>query len=448
MTVTFDQAATAFPQSIEVVEGSLAIDDPAGTSERLAGLGLSPEHPRWIGDVLIDESALVYPDSAWLESAFTPVDKALPIGPLATFQGGVDRYPDIVPDDFFDPLWTPSDEDPGSGIHCLTQIAELSLLTLPDLYSPFPLAPPQKLEVPISLAGAEFARCVHLVQEPTKPEPPPADLVGLRLDPSIPADLEAITTLQSRVVEFADQMRSFVALLDVPPKLTERRILRWRARFDSTYAACYHPWLFTVRRDDGRNVRIALPPSSTAAGLIAAIENSSGIAHGPANEIASQIVDVFDTVPAALHDELHPLGINVNLLERHGVRLTAARTMSSDPDYRQLSVRRLMVMLRRALEQQMQWAVFEPNNSSLQAELRQLLRVYLRQLLRAGAFSGATEEESFFVRCDASNNPPRLADVGQLLVEIGVAPSEPLEFLVLRLARDGDGSLTTTEARG
>ena len=77
-----------------------------------------------------------------------------------------------------------------------------------------------------------------------------------------------------------------------------------------------------------------------------------------------------------------------------------------------------------------------------------MLNVYLRQLFTAGAFRGATEDESFFVRCDDSNNPQRIADLGQLLVEIGVAPAEPLEFIVLRLSRDADGSRTATEARG
>src|SRR2546430_860305 len=77
-----------------------------------------------------------------------------------------------------------------------------------------------------------------------------------------------------------------------------------------------------------------------------------------------------------------------------------------------------------------------------------LLNVSLRQLFTAGAFRGSTEDDSFFVRCDDTNNPQRIAALGQLLVEVGVAPAEPLEFIVLRLSRDADGSLTATEARG
>lgn len=452
--ITFDRAASALPRTIEIVEAALDIDDGAGRPERHERLGLLPQHPRWMATILATESALVYADNSWVDSALTPDDLTLATDPLVSPPFGTvddrgvdDRYRDITPEDFFDPLWTLGDEEPGNGIHALSQLSDLSLLVAPDLYSPFPLVEPRRLRLPVSLAGPAFTHCVDLPAPPVAPEPPPADLVNLRLDPAIPEDLERITTLQTRVVDFADQIRSFVVLLDVPPGLTQRRILNWRSRFQSSYAAAYHPWLVVVRQDDQRNTRVPLPPSAAAAGIIAQVENTFGVPHGPANVIAAQVLDVRETVSPARHDELHPLGINVYLLERDGVRLTAARTLSSDPDFRQLSVRRLLVLIRRTLERQMQWVVFEPNNSALRAELRQLLRVYLRQLLTAGAFRGATEDESFFVRCDDGNNPRRIADLGQLLVEVGVAPAEPLEFIVLRLSRDADGSLTATEAR-
>src|SRR5262249_14200726 len=152
----------------------------------------------------------------------------------------------------------------------------------------------RKLQIPRSLAGPAFARCVDLPDPVVAPEPPPSDLVKLRLDPSIPEDLETITTLQLRLVAFAEQMRSFVVLLDVPPLLTGRRILRWRGRFQSSYAAAYHPWIFVVRTDDERNTRIPLTPSATAAGIIAQVENASGLPHGPANVIAARVLDVFE----------------------------------------------------------------------------------------------------------------------------------------------------------
>src|SRR5262249_42737851 len=158
-------------------------------------------------------------------------------------------------------------------------------------------------------------------------------------------------------------------------------------------------------RDDNRDALIHLPPSAVAAGIIAKQEFTFGVPHGPANVIGAEVVDVDDLVSPTRHDELHPEGINVYLSERDGIRLTAARTLSREVTFRQLSVRRLVTMIRRALEQQMQWTVFEPNGAALRTEVELVLKNYLRQLFALGAFRGATEEEAFYVRCDQTNNP-------------------------------------------
>ena len=175
--------------------------------------------------------------------------------------------------------------------------------------------------------------------------------------------------------------------------------------------------------------------------MIAQTEFLFGIPHGPANRILAGAVDVSDRLSPARHDELHPLGINVMLRERDGILLSAARTMSSDSQYRQLSVRRLMLMLIRTLDREMQWTVFEPNNNALRREIVQLLRGFLRRLFDAGAFAPASPEQAYFVRCDETLNPSYVTDAGRLIVEIGVAPAEPIEFIVLRIERSGDGSL-------
>ena len=158
--------------------------------------------------------------------------------------------------------------------------------------------------------------------------------------------------------------------------------------------------------------------------------------------LAAGVVAVDLAVPRAEHDVLHPEGINVFLPTRDGVLLGAARTLATDSDYRQLSVVRLVLMLKRALERQMQWVVFEPNDRPLRAELEIMVANFLRRLYRQGAFRGATETEAFFVRCGDDLNPPYVADAGQLICEIGIAPSEPVEFILLRLTRSGEGAIT------
>lgn len=421
---------------VEIVEATLELSDGAAV-ERHGALGLDPDHPRWLARVVHQESSLAEPRADWIAAPLRVEDPALPPYRIAAFEGGRDDYAAIVPEDFFDAGWVPGDECAGAGIHALVGLPDLAAVCVPDLYSPGPIVEPDDVTPPAPRCGPTFERSSAAPRTPPR-APPPVDLGGLRLDPAL--DLDAIASLQRRVVELAEQ-QGFVALLDVPPGLGQRQILRWRGAFSSAYAAAYHPWLRVARADDARDALLRVPPSAVAAGIIAQRELAFGIPHGAANVVAAGVVDVDDRVSPARHDELHPAAINVFLRERDGVRLSAARTLGRDPAYRQLSVRRLVLMLRRTLDQQMQWAAFEPNGPALRRDLRHMLVAYLRELWRANAFSGATEEEAFFVRCDDDLNPRRVSDAGRLVCEIGIAPAEPLEFIVLRIERGGDGTL-------
>ncbi|WP_437640272.1 phage tail sheath family protein [Sorangium sp. So ce854] len=434
-----DEPLASAPATAEVVEGALAVDDGDGRAELHERLGLSSLHPRWLAAVLHAESFLVYPDAAWIGAELDAGDPLLAPLSSRSLGGGVDRYADVVADDFFG-AWTPGDPAPGAGVHALLGLPDVASVCAPDLYAPDEVAAPDAPAAPAPTAGPTFERCAPRLAV-AAPVPPPPSLDGLRLDPEVPDELAEIVRQQQRLVEVAEASQAFVALLDVPPRLHHRQILRWRESFRSSYAAAYHPWLRASRADDRRGGLVLVNPSAVAAGVIAQRELRSGVPYGPANVLAAGVVDVADVVSPRHHDELHPAGINVFLRERDGVRLAAARTLSRDPAYRQLSVRRLIILLRRTLDQQMQWAVFEPNNASLRADVRHLLHAYLRQLYRADAFQGATEDEAFFVRCDDALNPQRVVDAGQLVIEVGVAPAEPLEFLMLRVTRDGDGTL-------
>ncbi|EAR22014.1 phage tail sheath C-terminal domain-containing protein [Nitrococcus mobilis] len=440
LRITLDQPLVEGPEAAEIVEGVLTVDDGDGRVEHHERLGLSSSHPRWLAAVLTLESELLLPGASWVDGHIVPDSPDLTAAEAEEFKGGEDYYPEIVPDDFLDRDWTLGDEQPGAGVHALVQLPDLASVVVPDLYVPEPLPTTEAVLEEPSLAGPRFELCVD-PPLPGEQESAPPELSGLLRDPRLPGELEEIISLQARLVELAGTLRRFLVLLDVPPGLGQRQIMRWRARFRSSFAAAYHPWLRIARADDRRDALLSLNPAAVAAGIIANQERLFGLSHGPANAMATGVVDVLDRVSPARHDELHLLGINVYLRERDGVRLTAARTLSRDLRYRQLSVCRLLLMLRRTLEQQTHWMVFEPNGPRLWADVRNLLRLFLRQLYQAGAFTGATEEEAFFVRCSAETNPPRVVDAGQMVAEIGVALSEPIEFIVLRLNRGDDGTL-------
>ncbi len=440
---SLSRALSGVLKNAELVEAEMVVDDGHGRREYHEQLALSPLHPRFVATVLCHESTLVWPTEDWLDADLTP-DPALPIlgEDLVPFDGGKDRYGDITPEDFFDRGWDPLSGDDGDGVTALAGNDEIATLVVPDLYHPETLEPPMQEPATTDPGHADFERCgVSPPESPTEFDTDAPVLAKLLLDPRLPDDLESIGGYQRRLVRFCETLRNFVVLLDVPPGLHHQQILGWRARVSSSHAAVYHPWLrlAQVARGGQAVLPVRLNPSAVAAGFIARSELRQGLSHAPANLIAAGVVDVEQRVSPSHHDQLHPKGINVFLHERDGVRLTAARTLSSDPRLRQLTVRRLMMMLRRTLGRQMQWATFEPNGPRLRAEIRARVRDLLRELFRAGAFRGNSEEEAFFVRCDETNNPRVSTDRGMLLCEIGVAPSEPLEFIVLELTRDGDG---------
>lgn len=450
---TLRVSVATMPEAVEVIEGILLIDDGDGRRERHTGLGLSPLHPRWMATVLCDESALVYPHPIWAGDVLVPQDTnrmprspvlpALEAGVSAQFSGGADGYEKLTPSDFFDEGWDALTGEPGEGVHALAWLSDLVTVVVPDLYVPEPLpeAPPG---VPAPASPAVFARCETPLPPPVPVAPAPA-LPRLRLDPR--TQIDEILGLQRKLIALAETCREFMVLLDVPPALSHRQILAWRAELHSSFAAAYHGWLRVsgVAGDRDRVTPVLLNPSAAAAGIIARSELSLGIAHGPANALVVGAIDVEGAVSPTRHAELHQAGINVYLRERDGVRLTGARTLAgtgSERSLRQLSVKRLMIMLRRLLARATQWAVFEPGTPGLAAELGSQIRNELRHLYRGGAFRGASEDQAFFVHYGDTVNTPQTRDAGQVVVEVGVAPAEPLEFLVLRVARLDDGSLS------
>lgn len=446
---TPDTAVHPVDVDVDIVAATVTITDSDPTmprQERLSDLGLRRGHPRFAGDVLAAESRLVVPVGTWPDRLLPPdtlLSSAIS-GPVPGFPG-VDRWTSIGADSFLGSTMpemllvggdaSPDDAPPVYGVDRMSLVAEIGLLSVPDLLwrtvVPHPVV---ELETPPR--PPHFAPCVP-DPPPVVYRTPPPDVV--RLDAS--TELAEVVRRQLHVVAVADRQRRFVALLDVPERLPVRAVARWRASFDSSYAAAYHPWLGVVRPEDPSRQAVLVPPSAFAAGIVADRERRLGIAWGPANELAAGAVTAAEVITDALADELHLLDIDTFRAERDGFRLSAAHTLSRDPDYWQLNVRRLMTMLRLVLERQAQWIVFEPHTEQLRRALRGTLVQLLRDLFRGGAFAGATEQESFFVRCDESLNPAWSQGLGRLVAEVGVAPSQPLEFLVLRISQDTDGAV-------
>ena len=250
---------------------------------------------------------------------------------------------------------------------------------------------------------------------------------------------------QQAMIAQCETLRDRFALLDPPltpqgDNLDTSGIVGWRARFDTAFAALYYPWLRV--RDPlapGAAQGRLVPPSGHLAGIYAATDLSVGVFRPPANRALAFVDDVAAIVDDALQGAMNPRGINViRAFPGRGVRVYGARTMSSQSAWRYVNVRRLMSMLAVALQDGLQWAVFEPNDDQLRMGLRLSITGLLDGLWRQGAFLGDQPDAAYHVRCDETTTPPEAQANGQVIAEVGVAPTVPYEFIVLRLGLTSD----------
>jgi|SRR5215204_1526886 len=191
--------------------------------------------------------------------------------------------------------------------------------------------------------------------------------------------------------------------------------------------ALYYPWLKT---GGGRLV----PPSGHVAGIYARTDAKVGVHKAPANEEVFGVFDLEVGVNAPMQDGLNPQGVNcLRAFAGRGIRVWGARTLSRDESWRYVNVRRLFLTVGRWIDFNMPWASYEPNEPRLWVRIQRELGAYLRGLWNLGALVGQTPEQAFYVRCDAETNPPELRETGQAVTEIGIAPSSPAEFVVVRI---------------
>jgi phage tail sheath protein FI len=211
---------------------------------------------------------------------------------------------------------------------------------------------------------------------------------------------------------------------------------------NSKYGALYTPWIVVF--DPRNGGRIEIPPSGAVAGIYARSDGTRGVHKAPAGITDGKFrtaLDVVKDFTDADQAKLNPKGINV-IRKKKGIGNVAwgARTVSTDPEWRYLNVRRLFLFLEKSIENATKWVVFEPNDKALWKSITRNVSAFLRIQWMNGALVGNTEEEAFYVKCDEETNPPESVELGRVITEIGVAPSKPAEFVIFRIAQWQGGS--------
>lgn len=250
-------------------------------------------------------------------------------------------------------------------------------------------------------------------------------------------DLEMVKAVQTMMIGHCEQMGDRVAILDAPPDMNPQEIKKWRmetAGFDSSYAALYYPWIQVM--DPVTNRPMHVPPSGHVAGVWARNDNTRGVHKAPANEVIRGVTNLSYTVTKGEQDTLNPIGVNcIRAFPGMGYRIWGARTLSSDPAWRYINVRRLFNYIEKSLQLGTMWTVFEPNDQRLWNRIRRDVSSFLMGVYSQGALFGATPAQAFYVKVDEELNPASSRDLGQLVIEIGIAPVKPAEFVIFRISQ-------------
>jgi len=296
-------------------------------------------------------------------------------------------------------------------------------------------------------AGDVFARSVQSFFDTGGPALwiAPADAAGVD---SVLAGLAAVNAVgtvaapghptraaNEALIAHAGAQRRF-AVLSAPAGLSIADIRTFRAPYDSSRAALYVPWLKTAASAD------PLPPVGAVCGAMARNDRDAGLHTAPANIAIAGVTGLERALTAADQDVLNPEGINcIRAFAGRGIRIWGARTLSRDPEWTYISVRRTIDWLTRSIDHGIQWAAFEPNDAVLWTAVRGAAGDFLHDQWRGGMLLGQTARDAFYVACGAGATMTA-ADVaaGRLIVEIGVALIRPAEFIVIRIALKTKGA--------
>lgn len=250
-------------------------------------------------------------------------------------------------------------------------------------------------------------------------------------------DLDMVKAVQAAMIAHCEKMGDRVAILDAPPGMMPQEVRKWRmdvTGFDSSYAALYYPWIEV--RDPLQKKNAAIPPSGYIAGLWARTDDQRGVHKAPANEVVVGATGLAYNLTKGEQDILNPIGVNcIRAFPGRGIRVWGGRTLSSNAAWRYINVRRLFNFVERSIELGTQWVVFEPNDRKLWARVRRDITAFLKQVYRTGALFGATANEAFYVKCDEELNPPESRDQGRLVIEVGLSPVKPAEFVIFRISQ-------------
>jgi phage tail sheath protein FI len=378
-----------------IISFAVEVHDPTGVVYEAGGLGLHPRHPRFIGTLL--GAAPPNPADAMTNPVRIEIGNTVNPFELREALADAAAASPVLVTGGTDGTGPPATADFQTALDSLLALEDISIVAAPGSSS---------------FAGSDPA------------------------------------TINQMLIGHAEARRAYrIAVLDTPPDLDIAGVRALKGKIDSKYAALYYPWIRLANPgaalDPLAPREIEVPPSGAVCGIYARSDVQRGVWKAPANETVTGAIGLQRDVRFGEQEVLNPLGINcIRTLPNRGIRVWGARTLSSDPEWKYVNVRRYFIYLEASIDRGTQWAVFEPNGEALWANVRSTVSDFLYNEWVSGALLGTKPEEAYFVHCDRSTITQNDLDNGRLVCLVGVAALKPAEFVIFRIGQK------TADARG
>lgn len=261
------------------------------------------------------------------------------------------------------------------------------------------------------------------------------DEISIVLCPAAAADPTVHQAVISAIQAHCTKMLYRVGVIETGPGASIADAQAFAGQFSDTRLAFYYPWVSAASlASSGGN--LLLPPSGFVAGLYAYTDITRGVHKAPANEVVQEALGLEVYVNTAQQEVLNPLGINcIRSFPSRGIRVWGARTLSADPQWQYVNVRRYFLYLEHSIADSTSWVVFEPNGQALWSAVVTTISDFLYNEWYNGRLAGDKPSDAYFVRCDRSTMTQADLDNGRLVCLIGVAPLEPAEFVIFRIGQ-------------
>jgi hypothetical protein len=317
------------------------------------------------------------------------------------------------------------------GLAAFEEISAIGLVAIPDLALPDLYAAAAGAGIQLSPEGVVFTAI------------PDGGVTATNLKPG-QADMLAHCALMQDRFAILDSPRG--ARIGQGASPIDDWVANFRLAPSSRNAALYYPWI-RQRAGDFNGADLLIPPSGHLAGIYARVEQQRGIGKAPANEAMQGIIDLEFCLGDDQQGVLNPISVNcLRALPGRGLRVWGARTMSVDPAWRYVNLRRVYQAIVKNILLNLRGTVFEPNTPKLWAKVVAILTAQLNDLFRTGALAGNRQEEAFFVRCDHQTNTPDNIARGEMVVRVGFAPANPAEFIVVTITRTAESLVVNEQA--